>query len=321
MPPNRNPIATILADEAITKTPKSSTYAIARKLFADHPEVFRSIEQARTCVKRARDRAGKAPPAKTRAGRVPLPKPVDAESVAPLDIDARSVLVMSDIHVPYHDEKALTTAVEYGIKADVDHVVLLGDILDFFSISRWEKDPRKRDFKREVEAGRQFFRAIRSAFPSAAITWKIGNHEERWESFLFQRAPELVGVDFLDLASIYETGEIAILDRMQHPRVDHINLIHGHEFGKSVFSPVNPARGLFLRSKATALCGHSHQTSVHVETNMNRTVTGCWSLGCLCDLRPRYAPYNKWNHGFAVITRDGELSRVDNLKIINGKIV
>jgi hypothetical protein len=30
--------------------------------------------------------------------------------------------------------------------------------------------------------------------------------------------------------------------------------------------------------------------------------TACWSTGCLCDLRPEYAKFNKWNWGFAVAT-------------------
>ena len=48
-----------------------------------------------------------------------------------------------------------------------------------------------------------------------------------------------------------------------------LNLVHGHEFGGSIFSPVNIARGLFLPGKVSAMQGHNHQTSEHTESNMN----------------------------------------------------
>jgi predicted phosphodiesterase len=313
--------SSIEAENALKSMPGASSHAIARYLTKTHPLLYASHNAAWCAVKYERKRLGI--PSSGISGKHELPKPVEQEAVKPLDLSADRTLVLSDVHVPYHDMPALSMAVEYGVSMGVDAVVLLGDILDFFAVSRWEKDPRKRNLPLEIERGREFFKSIRSTFPDARIIWKLGNHEERWNSFLYARAPELVGCEFVSLENMFGTEDLDIetIDRMQHVRIDYINLIHGHEFGKSVFSPVNPARGLFLRSKATALCGHSHQTSAHVETNMNRTVTGCWSLGCLCDLQPRYAPYNKWNHGFAIVTREGDLSRVDNLKIINGRVI
>jgi hypothetical protein len=48
----------------------------------------------------------------------------------------------------------------------------------------------------------------------------------------------------------------------------------------------------------------------------------CWSVGGLCNLRPKYMPLNKWNHGFATIEihTDGMWS-VENKKIISGRVV
>ena len=75
------------------------------------------------------------------------------------------VLILSDVHVPYHNIKALQTAVAHGKKIGVDTIWLNGDTLDFYSISRHEKDPNERDLKREIEIGREFFGWIRGMFP------------------------------------------------------------------------------------------------------------------------------------------------------------
>ena len=44
--------------------------------------------------------------------------------------------------------------------------------------------------------------------------------------------------------------------------------------------------------------------------------TTAWSTGCLCNLRPEYAKFNRWNHGFAFVDIDksGEFE-VHNYKI------
>jgi hypothetical protein len=49
--------------------------------------------------------------------------------------------------------------------------------------------------------------------------------------------------------------------------------------------------------------------------------TFCWSTGCLCDLTPRYAVINRWNHGAAIVTvhADGEFD-VHNFRIAGGKV-
>jgi hypothetical protein len=51
--------------------------------------------------------------------------------------------------------------------------------------------------------------------------------------------------------------------------------------------------------------------------------TVCWTIGCLCDLKPEYAPYNKWNHGFSIVDADsgGAYGAVYNLRIVDGGIV
>jgi hypothetical protein len=77
-----------------------------------------------------------------------------------------------------------------------------------------------------------------------------------------------------------------------------------------------------MRAKSSAICGHSHQTSEHTEKDINGKLTTCWSVGCLSELTPEYAPFAKYNHGFAVVTKRGsEGFNVQNFRIHEGKIL
>ncbi len=137
------------------------------------------------------------------------------------------------------------------------------------------------------------------------------------------KAGELNGVDEFELENIIKSRAegIEIIKDKRIIKAGALNIIHGHEFGGSVFSPVNIARGLFLRGKVSAMQGHNHQTSEHTESNMNGEIVTTFSLGCLSELNPAYLPINKWNHGFSMVDIDGESFDVRNKRIFKGKVL
>jgi predicted phosphodiesterase len=233
------------------------------------------------------------------------------------------LLILSDIHIPYHNVNALTLAIQYGKDKNANGIMLNGDILDFYGLSTFEKDPRKRRFSEELEMGRQFLSVIRKEFDGVPIYYKLGNHEERYERYLRIKAPELLDVSEFRMDVLLKFGELGIelIDDKRITKFGNLNIMHGHEFGKSVFSPVNPARGLYMRGKENCIAGHNHQTSSHVEPSMNGHVVNTWSTGCLCELHPSYMPINKWNLGFAYAEREADNGfTVHNHTIIKGKI-
>ncbi len=85
-----------------------------------------------------------------------------------LPTNHNDILLLSDIHVPYHNIPALTLALKYGLENNVNTILLNGDVIDFYAISRFEKDPRKRNFGHEVLMTRQFLATLRKLFPNAA---------------------------------------------------------------------------------------------------------------------------------------------------------
>jgi predicted phosphodiesterase len=259
-----------------------------------------------------------------RAGEIPEPlkhfaAPWDSIRVAgPL-----RALVLSDIHAPYHDHRAIHLALKYGSDRKANLILLNGDTFDFYGISWWQRDPRQRDFPKEVQIGRQLLEAIRDQFPRARIIFKEGNHEERYVSNMRTNAPDFLGIDDFELRSVFRFDRLHIehVGDKRPIKLGKLNVIHGHEYRVAVQNPVSPARFFFLRGQCHCLGGHFHHTSQFSHKNIEGHVISTWSTGCLCDLNPDYRPLNNFNHGFAFveITSSGAFT-VDNLRIIDGEV-
>ena len=212
--------------------------------------------------------------------------------------------ILSDVHVPYHSEVAVAAAVGHLKEQGLAGLLLNGDIADFYAISRYMKDPAKRDFKGELESVRGFLGWLRQEFPDIPIVYKTGNHEDRWQHWLFQHAAEISDDRRMSLTAWLDLDklDIELVEDQRPVMLGKLPVLHGHELPKGMAAPVNVARGAWMRTLSTCLVGHSHRTSNHAESDMWHKETACWSTGCLCDLRPDYAVINRWNHGFAVCT-------------------
>lgn len=302
------------------------TLKLARIMYKDNPLSFRNLDDARSGL---RGIEGKSRSFSRIIKKIderpknPYNLPESYEAVyEPFKIIANRLLILSDIHIPYHSLSALTCTFDYAKKEKPDAILLNGDTLDFFGLSRFVKDPKARSFAEELRAFKEFMDVLKKTF-NAKVYFKLGNHEERYFHFLWMKAHEIVGVEEFELENIIKARAegIEIIKDKRIIKAGDLNIIHGHEFGGSVFSPVNIARGLFLRGKVSAIQGHNHQTSEHTESNMNGEIMTTWSVGCLSELNPAYLPINKWNHGFAIIDIDGDKFDVRNKRIYKGRIL
>ena len=306
------------------------TLKLARIMYAENNLIFTSIENARAKLRWIEGKMGDKSrrmsttlklPERT---RTPYKLP-EAEEFAyePYIIEAKKVLVMSDVHLPYHDVPAISAAIEFAQNEEIDAILLNGDTLDFYTLSRFIRDPKARSFAHELLTFQLFIEALNQAFPSAKVYIKLGNHDERYQHYLWTKAGELDGVEEFELKNIIKkrAPEAEVIGDKRIIKLGALNVLHGHEFGQSIFSPVNVARGLFLRGKVSAMQGHNHQTSEHTESNMNGEITTTYSVGCLCNLTPAYLPINKWNHGFAIVDINGQDFHVRNYRIHKGQVL
>lgn len=210
-------------------------------------------------------------------------------------------LVLSDVHIPYHDPAAVRHAVKEAKRRKARGVVLNGDTMDFHALSRFDKSPDDARYNQEILAGRQFLAYLRGAFPRGRLVFKDGNHEERLLHYLWGKAPELFGLDLLTTPSLLEFerhGVEHVTDR-RLITLGGLNVIHGHEYRGG--GSVNPARGLFLRAMADVLCGHFHKTDHYHDKDITGTPRAAWATGCACGLTPYYLPLNRWTHGYALV--------------------
>jgi predicted phosphodiesterase len=303
------------------------TLKLARIMYGENKLLFTNLESARSALRaiEGKHKSSGSKVYKEMPERVknPYSLPESNEAIyEPYVLNAKRLLVLSDIHIPYHSIDALTCAFDFAKKEKPDAILLNGDTLDFFSLSRFAKDPKARSFAHELATFKEFMNILKKTFDSK-IYFKLGNHEERYFHFLWMKSNELVGVDEFELENIIKARAegIEIIKDKRIMKAGELNIIHGHEFGGSVFSPVNIARGLFLKAKVSAMQGHNHQTSEHTERDMNGRITTTFSLGCLCELSPSYLPINKWNHGFAIVDIDGQEFNVRNKRIHKGEIL
>lgn len=257
------------------------------------------------------------------AGGVTLPDPI-VQDYLPYQVDAPgNWLVISDIHIPYHDKRTIETAVKESKQRSIKGIILNGDTLDFHQISRHYKEPDKGRTKEEILKGRQFLQWLRSQFPAARIIFKEGNHDERLKRYLGERAPEVFDLEEMYLPNLLHADKHGV-EWVADKRVIELGklcIVHGHEYAGG--GGVMPARWLFIRAYSSAICGHFHQPSHYTAPTLDRREIGVWSLGCACYLYPAYMPQNKWRHGFAFAEMgQGGAFEVNNREILrNGQVV
>lgn len=269
----------------------------------------KGVDRTKASAKRAPRKPGQG---------VEMPKSV-AEPWTPAVMDVVGLVgIISDVHIPYHSERALEAAVTHLRNSEIAALLINGDLCDFYSISRWTKNPAKRNFSAELKACRQTMEWLRDQFPDIPIIFKAGNHEERWDHWLWQHAPEISDEGEMSLTNWLRLDKhnIEYVTDQRPVLLGKLPVCHGHELPKGLAAPVNVARGAFLRTLSTVLVGHSHRTSGHAETDMWHDEIFCWSTGCLCDMNPEYARVNKWNWGFATVEvrEDGNFN-VENYRI------
>jgi predicted phosphodiesterase len=306
------------------------TMKLARIMYKECPTAFLNLESARKALRHIEGKNG----AKSRVNRVmedrpsnPYKLPESSKEQRPpfvLPTGNNNILLISDLHIPYHDNQAIELAFDYGVKHSVNTVFINGDLLDFHHLSKFIKDPRKRSVKHEFDTAKAFLVSLRATFPDAHIYWLKGNHCMRYEHWLMTKAYEIFDDEYYHLENRLRLNEerVHIIDDKTLVKAGKLAITHGHHIMRGFFSPVNSARGAWMKSKQSVIISHVHKVSSHMENNLDGQTFGTWSTGCLCELRPDYSPLvSNYQSGFAHITTDasGDFS-VRNWHIIDGKL-
>ena len=330
---NEVPHTTVIK-ELVLRFPNTPNLTLAKKFVKDYPEFMLTVEQARSVIRTLKGKCGVYKKNSAHKDfriefekalaklKKDLPKG-ETERQEPYYLPKayKNILIIGDIHIPYHDDNALFSALKYGAENKVDTIIINGDLLDFAMISRHEKDLRKRSVGYEIATAKTFLEGLRAMFPNALIVYKEGNHDTRYQKWIMQKAPELLDIDGTSLTELL--GLIPL--RIVHVRDKQIiyagkmAVLHGHEIGLTS-GGVNPARSTRLKLNKSAIVNHFHRETKDMGKNLGEQPYSCYSNGCLCDLHPAYmGVHTLWTHGFIhlLLDKNGNY-KVQQKSIIDG---
>lgn len=329
----RNRIVGEVVKQYLTIYPDLPALTLAKLIYKENPEVYLSPEHVRDVIRNYTGQHGQRQREKMTSRQFyreakttnPFSLPEsEVEDWTPFKLpsSADRTLIMGDVHFPFQDNEAITAMLNHAVGRGINSIVFNGDMLDFYQMSRFMRDPRKRSVNDEIWALVEFINILQETFKGVKIFYKLGNHDERLERYLMVKAPELLSMAEFRLSEIMKIRGVEDVTFIQNQIIyaGRLPLVHGHEFMGGGSGTVNPARNLALKSFSSAMTSHFHRTSSHTECDINEKVMSWFSLGCLCGLHPDYARINKWNHGFAYIETDGQEFAVNNHKIYKGKV-
>jgi hypothetical protein len=205
-------------------------------------------------------------------------------------------------------------------------VVLNGDVCDLPGISKyppigWQKLPEPAE---ELEACEERLDEIAKASFRAHKVWTLGNHDQRFSTYIATNTPRLARIKGVSLKDHFPLwAPCWAID------VNHTCLIK-HRFRGGIHAPRNNA----LYSGTSMITGHLHSQQVSAITDYRTTRWGV-DTGCIAD--PRHAAFldytegnpKDWRDGFAVLTfRAGRLQPPelvcrwsDNEVVFRGQII
>jgi predicted phosphodiesterase len=311
------------------------TRRLAAIIHKQNPTIFSSLEDARATLRYIEGKRGgdeRKFVANSRyfmkesrpTNPYHLPKSYSTErKTHQLPKSCSEILLMSDIHLPYHCTKSLTAVFDYGLDASnkINAIVLNGDVMDFHRISKHETDLRKRSVPQEFDAANKFLYTLRDKFPEIPIYWIKGNHDIRWEKYLQLYAPQIWDDNYFSLEERLglKAKNITLIQDLTLVMAGNLLITHGHRL---IGGGLNPAKRAFQKAGQPVIMSHLHRRDYYKKRNAVKTKTDeAWVTGCLCELSPDYHIISDSENGFAHISvsTNGAYT-VRNYEINNGTI-
>lgn len=226
------------------------------------------------------------------------------------------VLIGSDIHIPFQDSKAVDAFINYAAELQPTHIVLNGDVLDFYKLSRFVKGEGRNPYE-EIKECQELLKRIKATCPNSEIYYVIGNHETRLETYVLTNAPHLASL-IEDVFTILKTKELDVIGCAKVLINDSFVCTHGKLLGnKAGLSAIKEIE----KHYSSGASGHTHRLAKFITRKAGRKFV--WlETGCLCDLNPEYVQDPDWQQGFAVLQYEkGKLKRAEVLEIENGEVL
>lgn len=242
-------------------------------------------------------------------------------------------LVIGDNHFGAHSEVVNEIFFKFVEELRPSTIILNGDTLDMFAISKYPKDARYScSLVEERKAYHDFLYTLHKITESyqTKIYETNANHsgdgiEGRWWRYLSERLGEVGKIPEVLEALSYKNVFLPSQEWSRVELVDYVEIVpgflvmHGDVVRKhGGFS----ARGLFEKWFTSIIANHTHRIGMTAQripaigSQKERIIT-VYENGCACDLRPLYATAANWQNGFSIVNYSGSNIGVEPV-IING---
>lgn len=183
----------------------------------------------------------------------------------------KKIVVISDLQVPYHDERAVRNVASFIRRFKPDQVITIGDEIDLPQISRWtEGTPGW--FEQSLGADRD---------ATVEILWDLqvtdmirSNHTDRLYNVIMKKIPAFLALPELKFEKFMKLDELGIkFHRKPLEFAPDWIAIHGDE------GSVKPTPGLTALEAArrhgkSVVCGHTHRAGQSAFTEASGGVLG-----------------------------------------------
>lgn len=181
-----------------------------------------------------------------------------------------------DIHAPGENSQLLSASLRLLKDFQPDYFVNLGDLIDAYAISSFNRDPaRLLSLEEEIEFGKSYWKTIRSIIGKDAEAHYIGgNHEQRLQTYLQGKAPELSKLKNLTWEKLMDLDKYNVKFYKPHERL----IFHG-VFECTHGDRVRPKSGYsahqeFEKRWLSGCAAHVHRLAKVFSTINGKTF--CW---------------------------------------------
>ncbi len=234
----------------------------------------------------------------------------------------KKILMVPDTHVPYQGKKAFALMLKAAKYFKPDIIIILGDFADCYSVSSHSKAPgRSKDLQWELDQVITHLEML-NALKASQKVYVAGNHEDRLDRYLQEKAPELF--NYMRLEKILKLKE---LGWKYIPYKSHYTL------GRLFLTHDTGTAGKYAHYKAqddfqgNVVIGHTHRMGYAIIGNAKGKAHVCAQLGWLGDVDQidymhKVKAQKDWAHGFGLgyMEANGNV-HVQPVPIIDGKVV
>lgn len=200
--------------------------------------------------------------------------------------------IIPDVHIgfrgdeTFHDESAIELAHLAIRETRPDEVVVLGDLMDFPSTSKYEqRTDWASTVQKSIDRASLFLAQIRSDVPNAKIVSIIGNHDHRHEGYIRRNAQEVLGLkranddglSVLSLEFLLRAAELEVEVMGGYPNgrywvQPNILAVHGEKVGRGA---VTALLGAYTVS---VVQGHNHKLGLAYRTLDEQSPRQIWAM-------------------------------------------